>query len=150
VPPSFLVEEMLHRNALFCVLHAEAMPRVTIGEPVMTPLGNGATAIDVVFENERAIPTRTARAAGVKIGAPDRFHLEGDDLEVLAGGFRSDRFRPEVIDLQEHEPARLVREAGLGSREKLRVRWIVQGSGRALIVHEGEKTSRTQRIVIVE
>ena len=33
------------------------------------------------------------------------------------------------IELAEHDPARLVRESGLGSRDELRVRWIVRGTG---------------------
>jgi hypothetical protein len=139
VPPSFLVEEMVHRNALFCLRHAEAMPRVAIRPPEVTDLGGGVRAIDVVVANERAIPTRTAMAREKKIGQPDRVLLEGSDLAVLAGGFRTDRFRPERIELQEKEPARLLREAGLGPREELRVRWIVRGSGPAVIRYQAEK-----------
>jgi hypothetical protein len=86
----------------------------------------------------------------MKIGTPDRFLLVSDDVEVLAGGFRSDRFRPEQIELQEHEPARLVREEGVGSREKLRLRWIVRGQGGALIRYEGEKGMDAQRLVAIE
>ncbi len=148
--PSFLMEEMLHRNALFCILHAEAMPRVVIGEPAVVDLGGDVFAIYVVFENENVIPTRTARAAMQEIGAPDLLRLEGDAVEVLAGGIRHDRYRPADIELQEHDPARLVRDAGLGSREKLRVRWIVRGRGSALIVYEGEKAMDAERIVVIE
>jgi len=139
VPPSFLQEEMIHRNALFCVRHAEAMPRVAIREPVVSDLGGGLTALDVVVANERVIPTRSALARDKQVGAPDVLTLSGPGIEVLAGGFRSDRFRPEEIRLQEHEPARLVREAGLGPREELRVRWIVRGKGQAEIRYEAEK-----------
>jgi len=145
VPPSFLEEEMLHRNALFCIRHAEALPRVTIQEPVISDLGNGVKAIDVIVANERAIPTRSAVARDKKTGAPDVIALEGAGLEVLAGGFRSDRFRPEEIELQEHGPARLLREAGLGSRAELRVRWIVRGTGKATIRYTAEKARDAER-----
>ncbi len=145
VPPSFLEEEMVHRNALFCVRHAEAMPQVAIHEPEVTELDDGVLAIDVVVANERAIPTRTAVAREKKIGAPDLVLLEGAGLDVLAGGFRTDRFRPERLELQEHEPARLVREAGLGSREELRVRWIVRGTGPATVRYQGEKARDVTR-----
>ncbi len=145
VPPSFLEEEMVHRNALFCVRHAEALPRVAIREPEVTDLGDGVKAIDVIVANERVIPTRTALAREKKIGAPDLVLLEGPGLEVLAGGFRTDRFRPEQIVLQKHQPARLLREAGLGPREELRVRWIVRGTGQAIIRYRGEKASDVAR-----
>ena len=139
VPPSFLIEEMLHRNALFCVRHAIEMPEVTIHEPELTDLGGGVTAVDVVFRNERLIPTRTALAAQKEIGRPDLLTIEGNGIEVLAGGFRGDRYRPEVIELQDNEPARLVREAGIGGRREVRVRWLVTGRGEATIRFQGEK-----------
>lgn len=145
VPPSFLIEEMLHRNALFCIRHAEAMPAVALREPEVSDLGGGLRAIDVVVANEHLIPTRSALAVDARIGMPDLVTLEGDDLEVLAGGFRTDRFRPEQIELQEHEPARLVRDAGLGARDELRVRWIVRGTGTATIRYHSEKARDASR-----
>ncbi|HED64291.1 MAG TPA: peptidase M14 [Planctomycetes bacterium] len=139
VPPTFLIEEMLHRNAAFCIRHAEAMPRVVIEEPSVTELGDELRAIDVVIRNEHLIPTRMQLAVDRHIGEPDLVLLEGEGIEVLAGGFRSSRFRPEEIQLQDFDPARLVRDAGIGSRAKLRVRWIVRGSGTASVSYVGEK-----------
>ena len=150
VPPTFLIEEMLHRNALFCLRHAEAMPRVSIGEPRFSSLADGVIAVDVVFANERAIPTRTALAAEKHVGRPDRFTLEGEGIEVLAGGFRSDRWHPERIELAEREPARLLRERGLGSREELRVRWFVRGAGELRIGWSGEKAVDVVRTARLE
>ena len=150
VPPSFLEEEMLHRNALFCVRHAEAMPRVAIREPSVTDLGGGVKAIDVIVANQHVIPTRSSVARDKKIGQPDLVVIEAaSGLEVMAGGFRTDRFQPERIQLQEHDPARLVREAGLGSREELRVRWLVRGSGKAVIRYQAEKAADASRPVVV-
>jgi hypothetical protein len=139
VPPTFLIEEMLHRNALFTIRHAAAMPKVDITSLEVTDLGGGLYAIDAIFRNQHLIPTRSARAADVKVGAPDVFTLEGDGLEVLAGGVRSDRFRPERIDLAERDPARLVSERGIQGRGEVRVRWFVQGNGIARVGWSGEK-----------
>jgi len=139
VPPTFLIEEMLHRNAMFCIRHAEAMPEVEIEEPEITDLGGGVVAVDVRFRNDSEIPTRTAVASQKKIGVPDRFRIEGPGIEVLAGGFRSDRFRPERIELAEHDTARLLREAGIGGRSEVHVRWILRGGGEVTILFEAEK-----------
>lgn len=97
------------------------------------------SAVDVVFRNEHLIPTRSARATEMKIGTPDLFTLEGAGLEVVAGGFRTDRFRPERIELAEREPARLVSEHGIGGRDEVRVRWFVRGRGAARVGWRGEK-----------
>lgn len=139
VPPSFLIEEMLHRNALFCILHAEAMPKIRIAEPVVSDLGGGLKAIDVTLENQSKIPTRSALAYREKIGLPDTILLSGKGLEVIAGGIRSDDLRPERIELQEHQPERLIRPRGLEGLQKLKVRWIVRGRGEVQISYRAEK-----------
>jgi hypothetical protein len=140
VPPTFLVEEMLHRNALFCIEHARAMPRVVIDAASVTDLGGGLKAIDVVFRNERAIPTRTAMAAEKHLGAPDVYTCEGRRVGVLAGGFVPDRWHPERMEPAERTPERLPRWEGIPGRGEVRVRWIVSGSGDKVIVGwQGEK-----------
>jgi zinc carboxypeptidase len=141
VPPSFLIEEMVHRNALFCLKHAEAMPLVLIRKVEVSELGDGLRAIDVTFRNDRAIPTRTARAAQMKIGVPDLYSIEGDGIEVLAGGFRRDRFRPERIELARHDPAHLPSERGIQGRSEINVRWFVRGRGKASVTFQAEKAT---------
>ena len=145
VPPTFLIEEMLHRNALFALEHADQMPRVEIAELEVSDLGGGLRALDVTFRNARLIPTRSARAAQKQLGQPDVFTLEGAGLQVLAGGFRSDRFRPARIELAEREPARLLSEQGIGSLGEVRVRWLVLGKGQARIRLQGEKFRAVER-----
>ena len=140
VPPTFLIEGMIHRNALFCLRHAKEMPLVSIEEPTVTDLGDGIQAVDVVFRDPHLIPTRTARASETKSGEPDVYTIAGRGIEVIAGGFRTDRFRPEKMVLAEREPARLVREAGIPGRGEVRVRWIVRGKGQeATVGWAGEK-----------
>lgn len=150
VPPSFMIEEMLHRNAMFCLLHAEAMPKVELSEAVVTDLGGGTRAVDVIVRNLHSIPTRTAMAAERKMGRPDVLTLSGEGIEVLAGGFRTDRFRPERIELQDHEPGRIVTENGIDGRDEVRVRWIVSGAGEAKITFAGEKFRNVERELVLE
>ena len=139
VPPSFLLEEELHRNALFCIRHAEAMPEVVIDNPELTDLGSGLIAVDVVVRNLREIPSRTAMAAQRQVGLPDVYELSGPGVEVVASGIRSDRFRPDRIELVEFQPERIVREQGLGRRGELRLRFVVRGSGVAELRFSSEK-----------
>lgn len=139
VPPSFLIEEMVHRNALFCLTHAHAMPEVEVESIITEELAGGVKAIDAVFRNNRIIPTRTAQAEKYGIGAPDVFSIEGDGLEVLAGGFRTDQWRPERIELAERDPARLLKDGGIDGQSEVRVRWFVRGSGDVTVRWSGEK-----------
>ena len=140
VPPSFLIEEESHRNALFCLVHAEAMPEVTATDPVVEDLGGGVFAVDVRFENQRAIPTRTALASEKQLGRPDVFSLRGPLVTVLASGERTDRFRPaELVRNEGPDPARLVREQGLFRGQPLELRFLVRGQGEFTIELDSEK-----------
>ena len=148
VPPTFMIEEMLHRNALFCLAHAKAMPKLVFDDVQVTELGDGVKAVDLLVRNLHVIPSRTAMAARSKVGQPDAITIEGSGLAVVAGGFRTDRFRPERIELQEHEPQRLLRERGVGARGEVRVRWLVRGKADKVVVsYTGEKV-RTVRVEV--
>jgi len=129
VPPAFMIEEMLHRNAAFCIYHASQLPRLSIATPVVTPGPDGTHVITVEISNDRWIPTRTALAAEKGIGRPDLVTLEGESLEVLAGGPGADRFDLTRFDAVEHEPARLRLDNGIPGHGSVRLRWIVRGSG---------------------
>jgi hypothetical protein len=132
VPPAFMIEEMLHRNAAFCVYHATQLPKVVAGDVSVEPAAGGAGDMHVVtveFRNERWIPTRTALAGERGIGRPDIVTIEGEDLTVIAGGAGADRFELSKFDAVEHEPARLRLESGIPGHGTVRLRWIVRGSG---------------------
>ncbi|MFT7668579.1 MAG: hypothetical protein ACI8X5_001273 [Planctomycetota bacterium] len=139
VPPTFLIEEMVHRNALFCIKHAEAMPEVEIESVQVLEMKGDVLAVDVIFRNTRTIPTRTGHAANELIGAPDVFTLSGDGVEVLSSGIRQDRWNPERITLTEHNPAEIQSESGIEGLSMKRVRWFVRGSGEVHVSWTGEK-----------
>jgi hypothetical protein len=129
VPPPFMIEEMLHRNAAFCIFHASEMPKLAAGEIEVDDGPGGSKVITVELRNERWIPTRTAVAADKGLGRPDIVTLEGEDLVVVAGGTGADRFDLTDFRAVEHEPVRLVLERGIGGHDSVRLRWVVRGSG---------------------
>lgn len=141
VPPSFLLEEELHRNAMFCLEHAQAMPEVSLVPegPTLTELGDETWALDVVLRNARRIPTRTARAAEQSIGMPDVLVLRGRKVRVLASGVHTDRFRPEALKLTGDEPRRVLLERGVPGLGEVRVRFLVQGEGEFTLQYRSQK-----------
>ncbi len=129
VPPPFMIEEMLHRNAAFCVFHAEQMPVLSAGPLEVEELPGGARVVTLEVRNERWIPTRTRVAADKGIGTADIVTIEGDDLVVVAGGPDADRFDPTGFRAVEHEPERLRLDRGIPGHGSERLRWIVRGRG---------------------
>jgi hypothetical protein len=139
VPPPFMTEEMLHRNAMFVVYHASQMPRVTgATDLAFTDHGGGVRDVDVTFRNEGMIPTRSAWAADHRIGAPDRVTFEADGLVVLASGV-VDPATGRVDAPEIRRPADLRLPRGIGGDSAVRVRFVVRGSGSAKVTYRSEK-----------
>jgi zinc carboxypeptidase len=150
VPPAFMIEEMLHRNALFCVYHAEQMPRVLFEDAKAERLQGDAFAVSVTLWNEKRIPTRSAHAAAKGIGLPDLLTISGEGIAVVSGGIARDRFRANEVALAEHEPGRLLLNDGVPSQGRVTARWIVRGRGEVTVAYRGEKAAPAQTSLRIE
>jgi len=141
VPPSFLIEEECHRNALFCIKHAEEMPEIAWLEPTIEKLPDGLWQVDIAIENRRWISTITEQARKNRIGEPDVLFCEGEGASVALAA-RIDRRRPEQLRiLKRGEPvsgARVVNRgdggidildwSGIGHDQPWRTRlWVQAG-----------------------
>ncbi len=141
VPPSFMIEEMLHRNAMFCARHAEEIPELEALEPVLEELGGGLWRLRLTVRNRRTLPTRSALAAREHIGTPDRALLEGPAIQVLAGGVLPDRWRPERFQPETRHPARILVEEGVPGHGHRELQWLLQGHGEFTIRYLAEKAA---------
>lgn len=138
VPPSFLLEELCHRNAAFVIYHADQMPRVTWDEVKVDDLGDGVAQVTATLKNTRSIPTMAQQAAAHKLGLPDLISLSGPDLAVVAGGILLNRDTGEVQAV-ENEPGRIRLESGVPGESLVRVRWFVRGKGEATVTYLSQK-----------
>ena len=140
VAPSFMIEEMLHRNAMFCIRHAEEIADVSMKEPEVEDLGGGLHRVTIDILNSAAMPSRSALAGRDGIGLPDRVTLAGDGLTVIAGGVLRDRFRPEATSPgDERAPETIRLENGIPGTGKVTLSWLVQGEGGFTVRFEAEK-----------
>ena len=139
VAPSFMIEEMLHRNAMFCVMHAAEIADIEAEPLRVEALGGDVWRVRAAFRNTQTMPTRSALSGDGKIGVPDRVSIRGDHVEVVAGGRVGDRWRDERIDLTDDHPNPIRLEYGVPSRGRVEVAWIVQGSGRVVVSYEADK-----------
>ena len=85
VPPSWLIEEMCHRNMAFCLLHAYEMPLPIIKKVESEKIDGKLHRVVVTLYNERLMPTLNAAAANNKVQRPDILSLDGS-VKVLAAG----------------------------------------------------------------
>jgi hypothetical protein len=145
VPPTFLLEELCHRNAAFVLYHADQMPLVAWHEVQIERLGPETFTVTASVRNTRLIPSRSAQAARRKIDLPDTLQVESAALEVLEGGVLANRFTGELA-AAEGDAARIVLENGIDSTP-VYVRWVIRGRGDARLVYRSEKGGTLSRAI---
>ncbi len=129
VPPSFLLEEELHRNTMFTLYHAECMPLLRPGETKVRALGNGLYRIDHAVENHGTLPTRTSHDVEKGITPDNTVSLTG--LKVIASGVVED---PDFdrVKWQPRRPETLRVDRFRGMRRQF-VAFVVSGTGNATL-----------------
>ena len=137
VPPSFLLEEELHRNMAFTLYHADMMPLLEIREVKIETLGDGLFKIWVTIENQRLIPSRTAQDVDHHISPPDVVFIEGEDLRVLSGGQVTDQYFKRVQAVK-RRPERVELDA-IDGMSAARVQFVVEGKGELTITVDSAK-----------
>jgi hypothetical protein len=139
-PPSFLLEEELHRNMAFSFYHADQMPMVKVQKIGVKPLDSmradaeppdqkagGLVEVTAVISNERMLPSHAATDVANKITPPDLVSLSGPNVKVLAGLYAPDQFFENAKEQKRHPST--IRLDAIPSMGAMYVRWIVDGRG---------------------
>jgi hypothetical protein len=137
VPPFFQLPETCHRNAAFCLYHADQLPRLAFDEVQITKLEKDLYQVDVAIENSRVTPTISFIAQQKKLHRGDRFQIEGN-VKLLAAGQLMDKYRniTRKIDTQENF---LWINAGIPSFGRVVYRLLVQGKGEMKLIYDSLK-----------
>ncbi|MFQ5504199.1 MAG: hypothetical protein ACE5F1_05295 [Planctomycetota bacterium] len=141
IPPGFMIEEMLHRNAAFVLYQAGELPELELEEARVDDAGNGLKYVTITIRNKRLTPTRTAQAAAKKIGKPDLLRADSRTVQILIAGEPRARFRPELSRLLDEKirPERIPLEQGVPSGGKLEMCYLVEGKGKIRFRYQAEK-----------
>ena len=124
--PSFMLEDMCHRNMAFTLFHAYHLPVLKINSQEVKNLPGGLKQIDVAIYNGRVLPTRSAHEVLNKITRPDIVSISGNNLSVIGGFIVKDYFL-NISEEQKFHPENLQVDMIDGMSE-IRVRWIVSGN----------------------
>jgi hypothetical protein len=140
-PPRYLKAEA-HKNALFCVKHAGASPRLELKSAAAEHLGDGVYRVEVVVKNGGYLPTNvTEQAKTVKAVTPIKAEVAlPAGAELVLGKLREELG---------HLAGRIVPNPGfypsstINQREK-RVEWIVKApqGGELTVCVSSEKAGK--------
>ncbi|MCB2199092.1 hypothetical protein KQI63_06775 [bacterium] len=140
IPPAFMIQEMVHRNASMVLFTAGQAPEIELELLDTTPIGNGLTRIRVRASNKNAIPSLSDKAVREKIIRKDILSIEGDSLEVLSGAIINDLHLNNTTPV-EHNPDKIfVRVPSFG---KVDVQWVVRGAGTARVSFDAKKAGNS-------
>ncbi|MBF8296502.1 MAG: peptidase, partial [Bacteroidetes bacterium] len=137
--PSFMIEDMCHRNMAFTLFHLYHTPKVEVDSVSTKTLPGGLTEVSAIITNTRVIPTHTLQDSRNKITRPDWVTLTGG--KVISGGILQNRFLG-IAQEQKHHPERLEIESipGVGA---VYVRWLVEGKGPFTVTMDSEKGGKS-------
>lgn len=144
--PPFMLQELVHRNTMFALFHADEMPLLTLEEPRVERVAGNTWRVRAEVRNDRAMPSRIEAAELNNAGWPDYFRIGGSNVTVQAGGFTTGEFG-DRIDLVGDRPAEIPVPAGVQGHDRVSVTWIVTGSGDATVEYESQKGG-THRVTV--
>jgi hypothetical protein len=114
--PPFMLQELVHRNTMFALFHADEMPLLEWGDVTVERIAGSTYRVKAEIRNTRAIPTRIEAAELYSSGVPDRFTISGSNVRVQAGGFTTGELSDQ-IRLQDNDPNSIVVNGGVHSRQ---------------------------------
>ncbi|HYG60770.1 MAG TPA: M14 family metallopeptidase [Symbiobacteriaceae bacterium] len=122
-PPRFLKAEA-HKNTLFLVRHAAALPRLELTRAQAIHLGDGVHKVELVLKNRGYLPTSgTEKAKDVKAVGPIKVELTLPESAELVLG----KVREEVGHLDGRiVPPSFFYPTTNGSQKEKRLEWIVK------------------------
>ena len=139
--PSFLIEEMCHRNMAFTLYHAYHTPQVSVDSIYTNELPGGITEVTAVLKNSRVIPTHTSHDIQNKITRPDWVSVKGG--KVLTGAILEDRFMG-IAREQKRNPEKL-EVPTIPGMEAVYVRWIIEGKGPFTVTIDAAKGGKDSK-----
>jgi hypothetical protein len=138
VPPLFQLPETCHRNAAFCLYHADQLPRLILDVLKVKKLEKDLYQIDLAVENTRVTPTISTQAQQKKLHRPDRMLLDGKNVELLAAGRLEDKFRGITQNIKIQKNFLWVK-SGIPSFGRIVFRVLAKGNGEAELIYDSLK-----------
>lgn len=165
VPPSWLLEELCHRNMAFTLLHAYEMPLPVIKDVSYEKIVGNLGKLNVTIYNERLMPTMSATAVEKKVQRPDILSIDGN-VKVMAAGINKSsqmsnvpsRFRRfflraedsdvNLIDQKDLKNLKLTR--GIPGKAEVQYEFLVEGSGKVNVKLDCQKGGKHDKSITLK
>jgi len=136
LPPPFLLQELVHRNASSVIFAARYTPVVTMEVFEVRKIEGDLWSIRVRLMNEGAMPSVTYQTIRNKLYPRDILTIAGRDIKVVSGGELKDPFTG-LVDYKEYRPeVQMCQVPGFGKAE---YQFLISGKGNVDLKFESRK-----------
>jgi hypothetical protein len=168
VPPSWLLEELCHRNMAFCLLHADEMPLPIIKDVSAERIASGFYRLKVTLYNERLMPTMSAAASTNIVQRPDILSIDGK-VKVLAAGQAAGTGMPggvpaqfrrffrgrgaadsDVTFIDQKDLKNLKLTSGIPGRSEVEYHFLVEGKGNVTVKLDCVKGGKHSKAIVLK
>jgi len=149
VPPLFQLAETCHRNAAFCLYHADQLPRLEVEKAEVQKVKNDLFQVDVSVANSRVTPSIAAVAVQNKLHRADLFKVAGSKVELVAAGQLVDKFRGLTRKIKVRDNAFWV-EGGVAGFGRLDFRLLLKGTGKVDLVYDSLKGGTKRKAILLD
>ena len=144
LPAPFMLQDLVHRNAMAVLFSAKHTPRVTLEVFDVKKLGGNLYRVRVRLANDKAMPTMTYEAQRAKLYPKDTLNVTGGSAKVLAGGVLVNAYRDQVTYKKYRPELQFLVVPGFG---KVEYQFLVEGKGSVTLKYESRHGGRLEKTV---
>ena len=142
LPHPFMLQELVHRNAMVVLYAAEQTPEISLDIFDVKEIGKNLHQVRVRLKNEKGLPTMSYKAISTKLYTQDMLKVTGG--KVVAAGKISD-LRNNKINYQEHKPEIIY--TSVPSYGFAEYQFLVEGKGEITVSYHSRKAGNLSKMV---
>ncbi len=143
----FMIQDMVHRNAMAVVFSAKNVPNVTLEVTEVKKLGGDLYRVRTRLANDHALPSMSYLAQKTKVYPKDTLRVAGSGAKVVAGGTLVNAYTDQVTYKKFHPELQFLAVPGFG---KVDHQFLVQGKGEITVKYESRHAGTLTKTVKLE
>ena len=141
MPHTFMLLDLVHRNAMAMIFTAEQTPEVKMEIFEKKKIGQDLYRIRVRLVNKKVIPSMSHHAVSKKLYPKDMLKLSGNNIKVVAGGKLTDVYNDKVKYKGFKPELQFISVPGDNMVE---YQFLVSGKGKFSIKYQSQKAGKLQ------
>jgi hypothetical protein len=144
LPATFMIEDMVHRNAMAVIFSAKHVPEVSLEVTEVRPLGGNLYRVRTRLANSKAMPTMSALAEKSNLYPKDMLKVSGAGARVVSGGVLVNPY-DNIVSYKKYRPeVQFLVVPGFG---KVEHQFLIEGKGELKVVYESRHAGRLEKTV---